>query len=139
MLLNKARGMAGAMTAINVLVSCGFSFTGVWAPRAVLPVSAVVTEAARIFALYAAVRAAALAVVCLVVIARRNVGALLVLGMLAGLIQLLDCAVGVVQHDPGKIAGPLVIAAAQFWTLLNLKRAVADSERMSNGPDSILR
>jgi hypothetical protein len=36
--------------------------------------------------------------------------ALLLLGGLAGAVQLLDAGIGLFEHDPGKCAGPLFIA-----------------------------
>ena len=53
--------------------------------------------------------------------------ALLVLGTLAGLIQLLDAGVGLLQHDLGKAIGPLVIAAFQFFAVSLLNRSTRSS------------
>jgi hypothetical protein len=58
-----------------------------------------------------------------VAIFKRSAGGLLVLGTLAGAIQVLDCMVGMVQHDPGKIFGPLIIAALQFYAVATLRRS----------------
>jgi hypothetical protein len=49
---------------------------------------------------------------------KRSESAFLVLGTLAGFIQLLDAVVGLLQHDPGKAIGPLVIAAFQLFAVL---------------------
>jgi hypothetical protein len=43
-----------------------------------------------------------------------------VLGALAGVVQLLDAGVGLVQHDLGKMIGPLIIAALQAFATLRL-------------------
>ncbi|MHC2336271.1 hypothetical protein [Bradyrhizobium sp. USDA 4454] len=47
---------------------------------------------------------------------------MLPLGTLAGMVQLFDTGVGLVQHDVGKAIGPLVIAIIQFFSLLNLAK-----------------
>ena len=48
-------------------------------------------------------------------------GGFLTLGVLAGVIQLLDAGVGFFQHDLGKTVGPLVIAISQFYANVRLK------------------
>jgi hypothetical protein len=53
-------------------------------------------------------------VIALVAIYQRSESAILLLGTLAGFIQLLDAGVGLLQHDLGKSIGPLVIAAFQL-------------------------
>jgi hypothetical protein len=49
------------------------------------------------------------------------------MGTLAGLIQLLDAGVGLLQHDLGKAIGPLVIAAFQFFAVSLLNRSTRSS------------
>jgi hypothetical protein len=49
-----------------------------------------------------------------VTIYRQSANSLLVLGALAGVVQLFDAGVGIFQGDVGKTIGPLVIAALQF-------------------------
>jgi hypothetical protein len=73
---------------------------------------------------YAAVRTSALAALSFIAIFGGSNTALLTLGTLAGIIQLGDAAVGLLQHGIGKTVGPLVIAILQFVALLSLKRAV---------------
>ena len=51
------------------------------------------------FAMYAAARTIPLAVVALIAICKRSESALLILGTLAGIIQLLDAGIGLLQHD----------------------------------------
>jgi hypothetical protein len=60
----------------------------------------------------------------LVAIYRQSAQALLVLGALAGVVQLLDAGVGVFQGDASKTIGPLVIAALQFISVFFLARAI---------------
>src|ERR1700730_13646536 len=50
----------------------------------------------------------------LAAIYKRATSALLILGTLAGAVQLLDAGIGLFQHDLGKFAGPLLIAVLQF-------------------------
>jgi hypothetical protein len=105
------------VTAINVLVACGFSVAGLLAPQALLPSGSVSTEASRIFAMYAAARSVPLAFVTLAVVYKRSASGLFILGTLAGLIQISDAGVGLYEHDLGKTVGPLVIALIQFYAV----------------------
>ena len=50
--------------------------------------------------------------------------ALLILGALAGTMQLLDAGIGLFEHDLGKCAGPLFIAILQFFVVYLLHRSV---------------
>jgi hypothetical protein len=43
--------------------------------------------------------------------------ALLILGALAGAMQLLDAGIGLFQHDLRKCAGPLLLAVLQFFVV----------------------
>ena len=103
------------VTAINVLVACGFSVAGLVSPEVLLPSGAIPNDASRIFAMYAAARTIPLAVVALVAIYKRSSWGVFTLGFLAGVIQFLDGGVGFYQHDLGKTIGPLVLAAVQFY------------------------
>ena len=105
------------ITAINVLVACGFSVAGLVAPQVLLPSGSISNEASRIFALYAAARSIPLAFVALAVIYKRSTSSLVILGILAGIIQFSDAGVGLYQHDLGKTVGPLVIALIQFFAV----------------------
>jgi len=124
MTTTKTMWLASLVTAINVLVAAGFSIAGLISPQAVLPTGAVPTEASSLFAMYAAARAIPLALITLAAIYRRATQALLILGTLAGVIQLLDAAIGLLQHDAGKFAGPLLIAIVQFSALLVLNSSI---------------
>jgi hypothetical protein len=42
---------------------------------------------------------------------------LLILGALAGAMQLLDAGIGLFQHDLRKCAGPLLLAVLQFFVV----------------------
>jgi hypothetical protein len=135
--------VASLITAINVLVAVGFSVAGLLNPKWILPVSYVPTEASFMFALYAAARTIPLAVIALVAIYQRSESAILLLGTLAGFIQLLDAGVGLLQHDLGKSVGPLVIAAFQLLAVcsyVDLSQAAWNSGRArKQGVASIFR
>jgi hypothetical protein len=121
------RHIASLATAINVLVATGFSIAGLVSPRSILPAGYVTTEASYIFAMYAAARTIPLAAAALIAIYKQSELALLILGTLAGFIQLLDAGVGLLQHDPGKVIGPLVVAASQFFAMRLLSRPMRSS------------
>jgi hypothetical protein len=118
--------LASLVTAINVLVASGFSIAGLISPQSVLPAGYVPTESSSLFAMYAAARTVPLALITLAAIYNRATSALLILGTLAGVIQLLDAGIGLFQHDAGKCAGPFAIAAIQFSVLLLLNRSTRE-------------
>jgi hypothetical protein len=116
-------GLASALTALNVVVASGFSIAGLIKPELLLPAGATPTDASAIFAMYAAARTIPLALITMVAIYKRSASALLVLGLLAGIIQLADAAVGLFQHDIGKTAGPLFLAILQVYAVTILWKA----------------
>ena len=119
--------IASLVTGMNVLVAAGFSIAGLVSPKSILPVSYVPTEASFIFAMYAAARTIPLAFITLIAIYKHWEPAVLILGTLAGFIQLLDGGVGLLQHELGKSIGPLVIAALQFCAMYLLSRSARSS------------
>jgi hypothetical protein len=68
-----------------------------------------------------------LALITLIAVYKNSESALLILGTLAGFMQLLDGGVGLLQHDFGKTIGPLVIAALQFSAMYLLSRSARSS------------
>jgi len=104
------------------LLPPGFLWPGFFFPASILPQGSVATEAAHIFAMYAAARTIPLAILVLTAIFKKSCTTLIVLGILAGAIQFLDAFVGVYQHDVGKAAGPFVIACVQFYAILRLRK-----------------
>ncbi len=122
--------MAMAVTGINVLVASGYSIAGLLSPQSILPAGALPTEASNIFAMYAAARTLPLALVTLVAIYKRSAGALIILGLLAGLVQFADAVVGSYQHDLGKSIGPFVIAAFQLYVVYNLTRSAGIEKKI---------
>jgi hypothetical protein len=114
--------IASLVTALNVVIACGFSVAGLLSPSAILPPGASATAASEVFAMYAAARAVPLAVITLATLGQTSW--MVPLGTLAGVAQLLDAGVGLFQHDIGKTVGPLVIAVLQFLAFFNLMRPV---------------
>jgi hypothetical protein len=98
-----------AVTLINVLVAAGFAISGIAETER--------ETKARVYALYAAARTIALALAVVVAMLAHSGEAVLWLGLLGGIVQLLDGGIGIVQRNVGKTFGPLVIAIIQFAVL----------------------
>ena len=128
-----AMRLASLVTAINVLVASGFSIAAIIRPQFVVPANSVPTEASLLLAMYAAARTIPLALFAFAAIYKRSASALLILGPLAGTMQLLDAGIGLFQHDLGKFAGPLFIAVLQFFAVYLLHRAVRITPRTGRG------
>ena len=124
MTTKQAMRLASLVTAINVLVASGFSIVAIVVPQYVVPSEAVPTAASLILALYAAARTIPLALFALAAIYKRATSALIILGALAGAMQLLDAGIGLFEHDVGKCGGPLFIAVLQFIVVYLLRRSV---------------
>jgi hypothetical protein len=84
-------------------------------------------------AMYAAARTIPLALFALGAIYKGATSALLILGALAGAMQLLDAGIGLFQHDLGKFAGPLFIAVLQFCAVYLLYRSVRTTLQTERG------
>jgi hypothetical protein len=69
------------------------------------------------FAMYAAARTIPLALITLMAIAKGFASALVVLGLLAGTIQFVDAAVGLLQQDLAKTIGPVVLGILQMYAV----------------------
>ena len=119
----KAMRLASVVTAINVLVASGFSIVGIIRPQYLVPAGSVPTQASLILAMYAAARTIPLALFALWAIYKQATPALVLLGALAGAMQLLDAGIGLFEHDLGKCAGPLFIAVLQFFVVYVLQRS----------------
>ena len=128
----KAVRLASLVTAINVLVASGFSIAAIVRPQYLVP-AAVPNEASLPLAMYAAARTIPLALFALGAIYKQATPALLVLGALAGAVQLLDAGIGLFEHDLGKCAGPLLIAVLQFFVLYLLHRSVRITAQTKRG------
>jgi hypothetical protein len=128
-----AMRLASVVTAINVLVASGFSIVGIIRPQYLVPVESIPTEASLLLAMYAAARTIPLALFVLAAIYKRAAPALLILGALAGAMQLLDAGIGLYEHDLGKCAGPLFIAALQFFVVYLLHRSMRITPQTGRG------
>jgi len=118
----KSMRLASVVTAINVLVASGFSIAAIISPQYLVP-AAVPTEASLLLAMYAAASRIPLALFALGAIYKQAATSLLILGALAGVMQLLDAGIGLFEHDLGKSAGPLFIAILQFFVVYRLHKA----------------
>jgi hypothetical protein len=125
--------LASLVTAINVLVASGFSIAAIVRPEYLVPVESVPTEASLLLAMYAAARTIPLALFGLVAIYKQAVPALLILGALAGVVQLLDAGIGLFEHNLGKCAGPLFISVLQFVVVYLLHRSVRITPQTERG------
>ena len=125
----RAMRLASLVTAINVLVASGFSIAAIIHPQCLVPAESVPTKASLLLAMYAAAARIPLALLVLRAIYKKAAPALLVLGTLAGAMQLLDAGIGLFQHDLGKFAGPLFIAALQFFALYMFHKSLLSSRR----------
>ena len=124
--------LASLVTAINVLVASGFSIVGIVRPQFLVPPGSIPTQASFILAMYAAARTIPLALFALGAIFKQSAPALLILGALAGAMQLLDAGIGLFEHDLGKCAGPLFISVLQFFVVYLLhgsQRITPQTER----------
>ena len=129
----KAMRLASLVTAINVLVASGFSIAAIISPQYVVPADSVPTEASLLLAMYAAARTIPLALFAFAAIYKRATTALLILGALAGAVQLLDAGIGLFERDLGKCAGPLFIAVLQFLVVYLLHRSVRITPQTTRG------
>jgi hypothetical protein len=110
--------LACALTALNVVVASGFAVAGLIKPELILPAGASPTQASGVFAIYAADRTIPLALITFFAIYKNSASALVVLGVLAGTIQVADAAAGLVQHDVAKTVGPLFLAMLQAYAVV---------------------
>ena len=124
MTTTKAMRLASVVTAINVLIASGFSIAAIIRPQYLVPAESVPTEASLLLAMYAAAPRIPLALLVLGAIYKQATPALLILGALAGAMQLLDAGIGLFQHDLGKCVGPLFLGVLQFFVVYLLYRSV---------------
>jgi hypothetical protein len=133
MITIKAIRLASLVTAIDVLAASGFSIAAVIRPQYLVPAESVPTEASLLLAMYAAARTLPLALFALGAIYKQATPALLILGALAGAMQLLDAGIGLFEHDVAKCAGPLFIAVLQFFVVYLLHRSVRITTQRQGG------
>jgi hypothetical protein len=133
MTTTKTMWLASVVTAINVLVATGFTVAAIFRPEVVVPPGSVPTEAALLLAMYAATRTIPLALFALGAIYKQAAPSLLMLGTLAGTVQVLDAGIGLFQHDLGKFGGPLFIAVLQFFAMYRLHRSLRITPQTKRG------
>ena len=118
MTTTKAMWLASVVTAINVLVASGFSIVAIIHPQYLVPAGFVPTQASLILAIYAAARTISLALFALWAIYKQAAPALVLLGALAGAVQLLDAGIGLFEHDLGKCVGrSLSLSSNSSWCM----------------------
>ena len=100
------------------------SIAAIIRPQVLVPAESVRTRASLLLAMYAAARTIPLALFALGTIYKQAAPALLILGALAGTMQLLDVGIGLFQHDVRKWAGPLFFAVLQFFVVYLLHISV---------------
>jgi hypothetical protein len=129
----KAIRLASLVTAINVLVASGFSIAAINRPQYLAPAESVsnrgvvaigdVRGGAHNFSGFVRIGG----------VYKQATTALLILGALAGAMQLLDAGIGLFEHDLGKCAGPLFIAVLQFFVVYLLHRSVQITPQTNRG------
>ncbi len=112
--------LASLVTAIDVLVASGFSIAAIIRPQVLVPAESGRTQASLLLAMYAA----APRMFVLWAIYKQATPALLILGAVAGVMQLLDAGIGLFQRDLRKCAGPLFFAVLQFFVVYLLHISV---------------
>jgi hypothetical protein len=115
--------LVSLVTAINVLVASGFSIAAIIRPQYLVPAESVRTRASLLLAMSGGVQNSS-GLFVLGAIYRQATVALLILGALAGAMQLLDAGIGLFQHDLRKCAGPLFLALLQFFVVYLLHISV---------------
>src|ERR1700749_5023477 len=128
----KAMRLDAVVTAMNVVIASGFSIAAIIRPQFLAP-AAVPTEASLLLAMYAAAPRIPLALLALGAIYKQATPAVLLLGALAGTMQLLDAGIGLYGHDLGKCAGPLFIAVLQFFAVYLLQKSVRINPQTKRG------
>jgi hypothetical protein len=129
----RAIKFASLVTAINVLIASGFSIAAIFRPQYLVPAESVPTQASLLLAMYAAAPRIPLALFVLGAIYKRATSALLILGALAGAMQLLDGGIGLFAHDLGKCVGPLFIAVLQFFVVYLLHKSARVTPQTKRG------
>ncbi len=119
---NRSILSAQIVTALNLFIAALFSLVALINPSSLLPSGAVTTEASQLFALYYAARSIPIAVVGIWAIVKRDVPIIVVIGTLAGVVQLVDAGIGIYRHDIFKTIGPAVLGLVQLLVLYPLYR-----------------
>ena len=128
----KAIRLASLVTAINVLVASGFSIAAIIRPQSLVPAESVRTEASLLLAMYAAARTIPLTLFALGAIYSQATPALLILGALAGAMQLLDAGIGLLSMILGNALGhSLSPSSNSSWCICFTDPCAKDCEYLS--------
>jgi hypothetical protein len=122
------------VTAIDVVVASGFSIVGIIRPQYLVPAESVRTQASLILAMYAAARTIPLALFALWAIYKQAAPALVLMGALAGTMQLLDTGIGLFEHDLGKSAGPFLSPSSNSSWCMCFTDHAANQAWMGSAP-----
>jgi hypothetical protein len=137
MTITKALRLASVVTAMNVLVASGFSIVGIIRPQYLLPAGFVPTQASLILAMYAAARTIPLALFALGAIYKQATPALLLLGAVAGAMQLLmpesACSSTILGNALGR---SLSLSSNSSWCICFTDHA-ANQARIGSVPDVV--
>jgi hypothetical protein len=105
------------VTVASSLISAGFCAAGYFFPGFIVR-DGESTHTSRVFALYALARSAALVLVILWAAFRADGAALIWLGALLGIVELLDAAIGLQAGKRSATWGPLAVGMAQLTVVL---------------------
>ncbi len=100
---------------LNALVSAGFSLAGLWGVWGA-------SDAARVFAMYAAARSLPLLVVAFWFGLAGSRPGLAGLALVLTLVQASDVLVGIAQHDLGKTLGPAALSILTAFAARSLSQ-----------------
>lgn len=105
------------VTVISAAIGTGFSVAGPFFPGFIVR-DGEGSHTARVFAYYGAARSVALLLIILWAAFRADATALIWLGALSGIIQLIDAAVGTQTGNQHAIWGPLGVGTVQLVVVL---------------------
>lgn len=105
------------VTVIAAAIGTGFSVAGIFLPGFIVR-DGEGSHTTRVFAYYGAARSVALLLVILLAAFRADANALIWLGLLSGIIQLIDAGVGTRTGNQHAIWGPLGVGAVQLVVVL---------------------
>lgn len=105
------------VTTVSAAIGTGFSVAGIFFPGFIVK-NGEGTPTVRIFAYYGAARSAALLLLILLAAFRADATALIWLGALSGIIQLVDAAIGTQTGNRHAVWGPLSVGIIQLVVVM---------------------
>jgi len=118
------------VTGVNLIISAGFSLTGVLRPSFIIPPNIQINAGTLVFALYGAARTIPLAIIgFFAILSSTNTRTIIFLGMLAAVIQFIDGFIGIYQEDITKAIGPFLLALLTFIAIYrnrNIEKGTRD-------------